>query len=98
MDQMGEIAPLVRQSSDGEEMRGLLDHIDSLRADLGDSNDALQDVARAEETERKALHPHGAAHLAEAREMRGFRIPTLRPAQCLIRVCSGPMPPSKLSA
>jgi hypothetical protein len=54
LDQMGEIAPLVRQSGDGGDMRELLDYIDSLRAELGDSSDALQGVVRAEDAEREA--------------------------------------------
>jgi cytochrome b-561 len=52
--QLGEMAPLVRGSTNGDDMRELLDSIDSLRAELGDSNDALQGVVRAEEAEREA--------------------------------------------
>jgi len=50
---MGELAPLVRQTDDGDKLPEVLDYIDSLRAKLGDSKDTVQGVILADRARRE---------------------------------------------
>jgi hypothetical protein len=56
---MGELAPLIRQLEDDEDLMDVLSYVDSLRATLADSNDTLQGVVRAElaETDGQRASP-----------------------------------------
>jgi hypothetical protein len=49
LHELGELAPLVRQLDDGEELLEVLEYVDSLRVGLADSSDILQGVVRAGE-------------------------------------------------
>jgi hypothetical protein len=49
LHEMGELAPLVRQTDDPEELAEVLEYIESLRFSLSDSNQTLLGVVRGEE-------------------------------------------------
>ncbi|MDQ3656212.1 MAG: cytochrome b N-terminal domain-containing protein [Chloroflexota bacterium] len=49
LHEMGELAPLVRQLDDPDDLLDVLNYVDSLRASLADSNDMLQGVVRADQ-------------------------------------------------
>jgi hypothetical protein len=49
LHEMGELAPLVRQTDDPEELAEVLEYIESLRFTLSDSNQTLLGVVRGEE-------------------------------------------------
>jgi pimeloyl-ACP methyl ester carboxylesterase len=63
LHEMGELAPLIRQLEDDEDLLDVLSYVDSLRATLADSNDTLQGVVRAElaETDGQRASPLPAA-------------------------------------
>lgn len=49
LHEMGELAPLVRQTDDPEELAEVLEYIESLRFGLADSNQTLLEVVRGED-------------------------------------------------
>jgi hypothetical protein len=49
LHEMGELAPLVRQTEDPEELAEVLEYLESLRFGLADSNQTLLGVVRGEE-------------------------------------------------
>lgn len=51
LHEMGELAPLVRQLENDQDLLDVLGYVDSLRATLADSNDTLQGAVRAEQAE-----------------------------------------------
>lgn len=50
LHEMGELAPLVRQIENDQDLLDVLSYVDSLRASLADSNDTLQGAVRAEQS------------------------------------------------
>lgn len=51
LHQLGALAPLVRYIDNDDELLEVLDYVESLRATLADSNDTLQGVVRAHQTD-----------------------------------------------
>lgn len=49
LHELGELAPLVRQTDDPEQLIGILDHLERVRTDLAESNRALIGAIRSEE-------------------------------------------------
>lgn len=49
--EMGELAPIVRQLDDEDDLLEVLQYVESLRASLADSNDTLQGVLRGNQAE-----------------------------------------------
>jgi hypothetical protein len=47
LHEMGELAPLIRQLDNDEDLLEVLNYVESLRATLANSNDTLQGVVRA---------------------------------------------------
>jgi DNA-binding FrmR family transcriptional regulator len=47
LHEMGELAPLIRQLDNDEDLLEVLNYVESLRATLANANDTLQGVVRA---------------------------------------------------
>jgi cytochrome b-561 len=64
LHELGELAPLVRQLDDDEDLLDVLEYVDSLRLGLAESNQILQGVVRGaaedemEEGRREGSHPN----------------------------------------
>jgi cytochrome b-561 len=57
LHELGELAPLVRQTEDPEELIEILTYVESIRAGLADSNQTLIGVVRSEEEIERAKEP-----------------------------------------